>query len=746
MAKPPQESKPQARTKARRKKDLQLLKHSDVLAAILNTDGTLIVVLNAEGEIITFNKACEKITGFSAEEAVGRCLWDVSNPPDQAEHVREFFQMLIKREFPETHERYWSDRQGVRHLIKWSNAAIRDDTGALKYIVATGHDITESRLARLELQKRSSQLVERVKELRCLFGISQLSIQPDLTLEQFIQGVAELIPPAWQYPELCTARVSIGQTEYTTPGFADSAVCQCRPVYLDGQPIGEIQVCYASLPAPDQEPFLVEEAQLLTNISEAVSLVVADFWSRQRIREYQQRLRSLASELALTGERERHRIAQQLHNEIGHKLASLKFRISEHGQWSNKQEQAELISLIESTIESTRNLTFELSPPVLHELGLGAALEWLATQLEVNYGIPCAYSDDRQAKPLSEDLRVEIFQAVRELLANVGKHAQASQAHVSAEVADGRLTIEVSDNGRGFNAQQEQPAGAVNLGWGLFGIRERLAHLGAAVTIDSAPGRGTTARITTPLAEEGPAGAPPDSELEAPPAKPAREPIRILLADDQQLTRAGLRALLERAPDFAVVAEAVDGEQAVELAGEHRPDVVVMDVAMPKLNGIQATSRILEANPDAKVIGLSMHSDGQFVVEMLRAGATGYLLKDCAQDDLAQAIRVVQANLTFLSPGLAANVASKYVQCAPSLDEPASEADLAALADLTAREREVLVLLASGQNTKQIAQQLAVSVKTVETHRQHIMEKLDDRTIAGLTRFAIRCGLVSLSE
>ncbi|MBN2082879.1 response regulator [bacterium] len=746
MAKLPQDSNPKTRIKARRQEDRRLLRHSDVLAAILNTAGTLIVVLNAEGEIITFNKACETITGFTAEEAVGRYLWDVANPPDQADQVREFYQMLIRREFPETHERYWTDRDGIRHLIKWSNAAIRDDAGTLKYIVATGHDITESRHARLELQKRSAQLTERIKELRCLFGISQLSIKPNLTLQQFIQGVAELIPPAWQYPELCSARVRIDDTDFTTPGYGDSTVCQRRPVYLGGQPIGEIQVCYASLPEPDQEPFLVEEEQLLINISEAVSLVVADFASRQRIREYQERLRSLASELALTGERERHRIAQQLHNEIGHKLASLKFRLGEQTQPPAKHVQTELIGLIESTIESTRNLTFELSPPVLHELGLGAALEWLSHQLEVNYGIPCEYADDRQPKPLNEDLRVEVFQAVRELLANVGKHAQASGARVGARVVDGQLIIEVSDNGRGFNAQQEQPANAVNLGWGLFGIRERLAHLGAKVTIDSAPGRGTTARISAPLVEESAAAVAPRGELEAPPAKPQREPIRILLADDQQLTRAGLRALLERAPDFTVVAEAVDGEQAVSLAAEHGPDVVVMDVAMPKLNGIQATSRILAQNPNIKVIGLSMHSDGQFVVEMLRAGATGYLLKDCAQDDLAQAIRVVQANLTFLSPGLAASVASKYVQNTPAPDEPASEADLAALDELTAREREVLVLLAGGQNTKQIAQQLAVSVKTVETHRQHVMEKLDDRTIAGLTRFAIRCGLVSLSE
>jgi DNA-binding NarL/FixJ family response regulator len=164
-----------------------------------------------------------------------------------------------------------------------------------------------------------------------------------------------------------------------------------------------------------------------------------------------------------------------------------------------------------------------------------------------------------------------------------------------------------------------------------------------------------------------------------------------------------------------------------------------MDVAMPEVNGIEATRKITAKHPEIKVIGLSMHADGQYVLEMLRAGATGYLLKDCAQKDLAQAIRVVQANLTFLSPGLANNVVKNYV-------EGQEAAEPAKAQDLTPRETQVLALLARGLNTKQIAQELNVSNKTVETHRQHIMEKLGDNSIAGLTRYAIRQGLVELDD
>jgi DNA-binding NarL/FixJ family response regulator len=169
-----------------------------------------------------------------------------------------------------------------------------------------------------------------------------------------------------------------------------------------------------------------------------------------------------------------------------------------------------------------------------------------------------------------------------------------------------------------------------------------------------------------------------------------------------------------------------------------------MDVAMPEMNGIEATRRIVEADPEIKVIGLSMHSDGQYVLEMLRAGATGYLLKDCAQEDLAQAIRIVQANLTFLSPGLADSVARDFV--GPRGSAAAETAEAAEQApELTPRERQVLVLMAEGLTTKQIASELEVSVKTVESHRQHIMEKLGDNSIAGLTRYAIQRGLIDLN-
>lgn len=214
---------------------------------------------------------------------------------------------------------------------------------------------------------------------------------------------------------------------------------------------------------------------------------------------------------------------------------------------------------------------------------------------------------------------------------------------------------------------------------------------------------------------------------------------RILLADDHQIVRQGLRYLLEAAPGMVVVGEAEDGRKAVQLVRELVPDVVIMDVTMPGLNGIDATREIVAANPGVKVVGLSMHSDRRFVAGMLSAGACGYVRKDCAFEEMARAVRAVAANETYLDSRTATVVIEDYVG-------GMGEGNFSAPRVLTGREREVLQLLAEGRSTKEIAACLRVSVKTVESHRQHIMEKLRIRTVAGLTKYAVREGLSALEE
>ena len=212
-------------------------------------------------------------------------------------------------------------------------------------------------------------------------------------------------------------------------------------------------------------------------------------------------------------------------------------------------------------------------------------------------------------------------------------------------------------------------------------------------------------------------------------------PIRVLLADDHDLFRAGLRVLLQDLGGFEVVAEAGDGREALRLIDEHRPDVVLMDLMMPGLNGLEATARVAREFPGVRVLVLSMNAAEEFVLPAIRAGAGGYVLKNARPSELEQAIRAVACGETYLTPAVSGHLIDDYRR------RTAGEAD--SLERLTPRQREVLQLVAEGHSTKEIARRLGLSGKTVETYRSQLMDALDIHDIAGLTRYAIRKGLVS---
>lgn len=213
--------------------------------------------------------------------------------------------------------------------------------------------------------------------------------------------------------------------------------------------------------------------------------------------------------------------------------------------------------------------------------------------------------------------------------------------------------------------------------------------------------------------------------------------MRILIADDHRILRESLRHLIDEQQDFEVVGEAEDGITAMKMAGDLRPDVLIMDIGMPRLNGIDAARKIRAELPHIKIIALSMHAESHVVAEMLKAGASGYILKDAAIEELVCAIRECRAGRIYLSPSLAENVIKDYISHFP-------RKDFSVYSLLTSREREVLQLIAEGKTTQKIASLLFISPKTVETHRQNIMDKLNLHSIAELTKYAIREGLTPL--
>lgn len=222
--------------------------------------------------------------------------------------------------------------------------------------------------------------------------------------------------------------------------------------------------------------------------------------------------------------------------------------------------------------------------------------------------------------------------------------------------------------------------------------------------------------------------------------------IRVIIADDHNLVRAGFRVLLESLPGIDVVAEASDGLAALRLIENLQPHVVLMDIAMSGLNGLEATRRITRQHPYVRVIILSMHASEEYVLQALRAGASGYLLKDAGTAELEIAIKAVARGETYLSPPVSKHVISDYVRRVEAEPVPDEEEGGALQDRLTLRQREILQLIAEGNTTQEIANRLNISVKTVETHRMQLMERLDIHDIAGLVRYAIRTGLISLDN
>ncbi len=360
-------------------------------------------------------------------------------------------------------------------------------------------------------------------------------------------------------------------------------------------------------------------------------------------------LRALAGELTLSEQRERSRLAKILHDHLQQLLVAAKFRIAILGRSEEetvKQGSQEVEELIDESIGTSRSLTAELSPPILNEAGLKAGLEWLAKRMADKQGllVELQISDDGE---LPQDIKVLLFESVRELLFNVVKHAQTRVATVGVQRIGPQLQVIVSDQGIGFDPAAMPAVGIAGHGFGLFSIRERVELMGGTFSIESNAGRGS--RFILSLSVEASTGLDTSEsrdyvlQTEEPSKKPTlsdrQHRIRVMLADDHAVVRQGIANLIENEPDMEVVAEASNGQEAVELAAKLLPDVILMDLSMPKLNGVEATRIIHAERPDIRIIGLSMFDEDDRSKAMRDAGAVNYVTKSGPAKKLVQIIR-----------------------------------------------------------------------------------------------------------
>ena len=351
------------------------------------------------------------------------------------------------------------------------------------------------------------------------------------------------------------------------------------------------------------------------------------------------RLRALVGELTRAEERERRRLAAELHDGLTQTLTVSRMNVNRASrlldEGADRRRVVEVLGQTQSTLDSsiayTRTLIGELSPRVLYDFGLAVALQWLGDQMR-SHGLQVTIAGDPDALDLRDDQTVLLFQAVRELLWNVIKHAESAHADLSWHVEVGELRVTVEDAGRGFSEVRSGRGG----GFGLLSIRERVALQGGRFDVRSERGRGTKVTLRLPLEAVG-------EENPAEDRKPWVEPgpsksIRVVLVDDHSMVREGLCRVLDKHHNLAIVGEAGDGLDAVELAESCVPDVVIMDVNLPRINGIEATRRILDRLPRTIVIGISSGADEFVTKAMKAAGAVTCLMKERAVDDLYRAI------------------------------------------------------------------------------------------------------------
>jgi signal transduction histidine kinase len=359
-------------------------------------------------------------------------------------------------------------------------------------------------------------------------------------------------------------------------------------------------------------------------------------------------LRALAAELSQVEQRERKRLATVLDDHIQQLLAAARLQLERIGSDGNGAGSPTpvhaLDSILAEAIEAARNLTIELSPPILQQGGLVAAIRWLAERMKKG-GFHVSLEIANEGEPSEEAVRFLLFECVRELLMNASRHAGVREARVTvSRTADAHFAVTVDDKGRGFDPMQPRARGKDAVGFGLFSIQQRLAHIGGSAQIESAPDMGTRITLLVPIEKEasrmtvGRDSA--DVALQHPPQPAASgNRLRVMIVDDHKILREGLIGILQLEEDFEVVGEAADGPQAIEMAKRLQPEVIVMDINLGGMNGIDATRVILSTNRNVKVIGLSMHIDGDVISSMRDAGAVAYLTKGGPSQDLIDAIR-----------------------------------------------------------------------------------------------------------
>lgn len=635
-----------------------------LLSLIVASSDDAILSKDLNGTITSWNRGAERMFGYTAEEMIGSSILRII-PPDRHSEEAAILSKLRRGERIDHYETVRRKKDGRLFDISITVSPLTDEGGNVVGASKIARDISEQKRAQRALHESEERW--RVT----LESIGDAVVATDASAEvTFVNQVAagimgRPIEDIQGRPLADVFKIVNEGTRLTVESPVDRVIREGLVVGLANhtvviRPDGtEVPIDDSAAPIRDRDGRLLGVVLVFRDISEHKKTEVQlQRWNAElevRVRERtaelvksQERLRALASQLNMTEQRERRRLAGDLHDYLAQLLALIRIKLGQvlqrlpHHLSEGRASLTAIDDLLQECLQYARTLMAQLSPSVLQDLGLIPAIHWLAEQM-AQQGLKVEVNVLTEETPsFSEHQADLLFQALRELLTNVVKHARVPTASVTIHKQDrDTWLLTVRDHGLGFdlNAVHYQPSGEH---FGLFSIQERMEAMSGWCRIDSAVGQGTSVEL-------GLAAMPSDAKPRPHVLRTARwmpevtrltEPSRwrVLLVDDHAMVRQGLRSILETYPDLEVVAEASDGEGAVESAISHEPDVVVMDINLPRLNGIDATRRIKKEAPDTVVIGLSVHYSSQTYAAVIEAGASAVLSKEQATEDLYRTI------------------------------------------------------------------------------------------------------------
>jgi PAS domain S-box-containing protein len=658
----------------RRQAEESLAEQKRLYQSVTDNASMALFILDERQYCVFMNPAAEQLTGYRYSETQNRPLHEVVHHTRPDGRPYPLSECPIDQAFPGRNkmqgEEIFVHKDGHFYHVAFTASPLPDEAGQPVGTVVEVQDITEHKQAEQALRV-SEQRLQRVLETEAVgvlfFDHSGTVVQANhvfLRMTGYRREQIErreltwrtMTPPEWieaseaQMERLArTGRIGPYEREYR---YADGSR---RWMLFAGRDLGDGTIVEYAVDIHDRkqaEQALREAQERLqrwnVELEQAVNAKTAE------LRHSHERLRAMASELNLAEQRERKRLATELHDHLQQMLVVGKLEVGRGRRVLGLVPDCETAlkrvdDILSDALTYSRTLVAELSPPVLHDHGLGAGLRWLADYMSKKHGqtVTVVVSEENGLK-LPEDQRVLLFQSVRELLINASKHADTGSATVEMIERADQVQIQVRDEGHGFDlaAAAVTSNGGISSKFGLFSIRERMRALGGAFHLHSEPGKGTTATLVLPLLRRDVREARDKRDEQTPASKPGSplspvapiDRIRVLLVDDHIMVRQGLRAVLESYADIELIGEASDGEAAVTMVDQRHPDVVVMDISMPGMNGIDATTRIKRRHPRTIIIGLSINAAGENQELMTRAGAACLITKETAVEHLYDVI------------------------------------------------------------------------------------------------------------